>query len=66
MGTYKHHPVEYDTFGKLLFKNSDKKGMQNEIKRNYFGNDKRFKDPTKSKSKQNLQVPGPGQYPLQP
>ena len=60
--TYKNvFPVDFQTFGKLLIDFKDKKDKS---KIPYLGSEVRFKDPTKSKSKDTVSVPGPGNYPM--
>ena len=63
MGTYNGFPASYNTFGKVLQQLKDQGGV---IKSsvNYLGKVERFKDPSKTKSKSALNVPGPGHYPM--
>jgi len=65
MGTYKQNfPVDYDTFGKMLFKEKEEPGKKSSVR--YLGTEERFKDIKKTKSKSTVIVPGPGQYPMIP
>ncbi|EGR31167.1 hypothetical protein IMG5_116380 [Ichthyophthirius multifiliis] len=65
MGTYKYnYPSTYDTFGKIYQKLQDSGGKLTKSAVNYLGKTERFKDISKSKSKQITNAPGPGHYPL--
>ena len=58
-GKYKgDHPVNYDTFGKLMAKSKE----TGRTKREYFGKEDRFKDIKKSKSLAHKPTPSSNQY----
>ena len=70
VGKYNPFPQAYKTFGYALFVNDEEKKRNGNRKSagpgrtNGFGTDTRFKDIKTTKSKEILNVPGPGMYDL--